>query len=109
MDDYLDNGQNAQNGQEELPPAPKAYFYIGAGAGVLGVAAFILAIAVPDIFGVYGLLAAILSELAALCLFTTQKKKHDFRALKAARIAAYVLLIGFVLFFLGGVIYSAAS
>lgn len=80
----------------------KTHFYIGIAAGALGAVAFGLSF---TILGVYALISSILFELIALSFFNTQKKKNDFKALLYVKIVAYALLIAFVAFFAGGIIY----
>lgn len=82
------------------------FFYCGICAGVLAIVAFILAFFVLK---VYGLIAAVVLVLCALAFFSSQKKKRSFTALKALNIIAYVLLVVFIGFFIGGVVYASQT
>lgn len=95
-----------KNVQGENKSTLKTHFYIGIALGILGAAAFVLTLVIPNILGVYGLICAILFELGALAFFSTQKKKNDFKALLYVKIAAYGLLFVFTAFFIGGIIYT---
>ncbi|MBD5583743.1 MAG: hypothetical protein HDQ88_01535 [Clostridia bacterium] len=82
----------------------KIYFYIAIVALGLGAVAFGLSFTV---LGIYALISSIILELASLSFSTTQKKKNNFPAVKYIQIVTYALLIGFTVFFIGGLIYSA--
>ena len=96
--------------ETEGEPTPasttKTYFYIGVAACALGAVAFGLAFTVLKI---YALIASILLELVALSFLGTQKKKNDFKAVFYVKIVAYALLIAFLAFFIGGIIYMGVN
>lgn len=98
-----------EDGRSEIASEPpvynkKTYFYIGIAATVLGVAAFGLTFTA---LGVYALIASVLFALAALSFLGTQQKKHNFKGVFFAKIAAYALLAVAVAFFIGGIIWSS--
>lgn len=84
----------------------KTYFYLGAAVCVAGAAAFALAFSPLKI---YALISSIILEIAALSFFSAQKKKYNFKFVKIFKILSYVLLAAFAAFFIGGLIYSAAT
>ena len=87
----------------------KTYFWVGAGAAVAGVIAFVLTLCLPKILGVYGLIAAVLCALVSLSFLGTQKKKNNFKAVLYVTIASYILLAVYVAFFIGGIIYASSG
>lgn len=90
----------------EPPYDGKTYFYIGLVATILSAVAFGLTF---TFLGVYALISAVLISIAALSFLNTQKHKNNFKAVKYATIAAYVLLFVYLIFFVGGIIYSSAA
>ena len=100
------NRKTESEQQENEPQSTtKNYFYFAIAACALGVIAFVLGVALPSLIGVYGVIAAILCELACLAFLTTQKKKNNFKAVKYLLIISYILVGLFVLFMIGGIIY----
>lgn len=95
--------------ENELKSTTKNFFYFGVAACAFGAAMFILGVTLPKVIGVYGVIAAILCELAALAFFTTQKKKNDFKAVKYLKIISYILLGVFLAFMIGGIIYMSVT
>ncbi|MDE5729040.1 MAG: hypothetical protein K2I20_02565 [Clostridia bacterium] len=89
--------------------AATGYFWGGAAASAVGLALFVLTLCLPNIFGVYGLIAAVLCALASLAFLATQKKKNNFKAVLYVTVAAYILLAVFVGFFIGGIIYASVG
>lgn len=89
--------------EEEEKYDKKTYAYVGAALAAAGAALFTLAFFVLKI---YGVIAAIICETAALAFERIQRGKNDFKALIALRITAYVLLAAFGAFFIGGFIWA---
>lgn len=81
------------------------HFFISIGLLVMAAIAFGCTF-IPNV-GVYTLIASILLELAALSFLSTQKRKNNFRGVKYATVAAYILLGLSTILFAGGLIYSA--
>ncbi len=98
--------KNKEIPDTQPPYDGKTYFYIGLGAAVLSAVAFGLTFTVP---GIYALISAVLLSIAALSFLNTQKRKNNFKAVKYATVAAYVLLFIYLIFFVGGIIYSSAT
>lgn len=98
MDENKD-GKNPQKGTNV-----KIYFYLGIVTCALCAVAFGLAFS-P--LGIYALISSILLGIASLSFCATQKKRNDFKAVFYVKITAYVLLAVEILFFIGGLIYSA--
>lgn len=95
-----------QENNENLPHAQgKIFFYIACFLCAAGAVLFGLAF-VPQL-GIYALISSILSGIAALSFASAQRKRNDFKGVKYVRIAAYAVLAAAVLFFAGGLIYSA--
>lgn len=94
--------ENDNGGQ---PPVPnRIYFYIACAACGLAVIFFGLTFS-P--LGIYALISSILLGIAALAFTRAQEKKYKFGGIKYVKIAGYAVLIISVLFFIGGLIYSA--
>ncbi len=85
------------------------YFWIGVAASVIALTLFLLTVFLPTVFGVYGLIAAVLCSLASLAFLNSQKKKNNFKAVLFVTIAAYVLLAALIAFFIGGIIYASSG
>lgn len=83
----------------------KNYFYIGVGAAAASIVAFGLTFSPLKI---YALISSVIIALAALSFLNTQKKKNNFSGVFCATAITYVLLAVYVLFFIGGLIYSAS-
>lgn len=82
----------------------KTYFYIGVAALIASAAAFGMTFSKA---GVYALISAVILGIAALSFLNTQKKKNNFKGVFYATVAAYALTAVYLLFFIGGIIYSA--
>lgn len=104
----MNNYDELQNLTEESPQKPTLIcFYIALGALVAAAAAFGCAF-IPRA-GVYMLIVSILLELAALSFLSAQKKKYNFKGVRIATVAAYVLLAVSFVTFAGGLAYSAVA
>lgn len=110
MDEKKNDDKNDLKNVNAAPESDStAFFWAGAGASAVGLIIFILTLCLPDFFGVYGLIAAILCSLASLAFLATQKKKNNFKAVLYVTIAAYILLAAFTAFFIGGIIYASTA
>lgn len=81
----------------------RVHFYIAVAAFCLAVVA--LGLTFVPVLGVYSLITSVVLELSALSLFSTQKNKQDFKALKVLTIITWVLLGISIALFVGGLIY----
>ena len=82
----------------------RTFFYIAAALLLLSAVAFGLTFTK---LGIYSLISSILLGLSSLAMIAAQQKKEKFKALFYLKIAAYAMLAVAVLFFIGGMIYSA--
>lgn len=105
-DKKQENEIDEQNKAEQPKSNSKVYFYAAIAACVLGVVSFGLAFSVLKI---YSLIASVVFFLAALALLGTQKKVNNFVGVLFLKVIAYVLLVMVVLFFIGGIIFSALA
>lgn len=97
--------KNKQPEERETPPYDKkTYFYLSVGAAAASAVAFGLTFTLLQL---YALVSALLLALAAVAFADTQKRKNNFRGVRYASAAAYVLLILYAAFFIGGLIWSA--
>lgn len=78
-------------------------FFIGLGALILSLVSLGLCFS-P--LGVYALICAVLLAITSLSFLNAQQKRNPFAAVKAVKIAAYVLLAIYLTLFAGGMIYS---
>ena len=91
---------------EEPKKSGKTYFVVALVCTALGGLFFGLTFT-P--LAVYSLLAAILFCIASISFLGTQKKRENFKGVLILTIIAYILLAGFVAFFVGGVIWSISA
>ncbi|MCD8309372.1 MAG: hypothetical protein LUD19_05890 [Clostridia bacterium] len=91
---------------EETPVTTKAYIYAAIACVCLGAVFYGLMFTVISI---YGLIAGIVFEIAALGFSRTQKKKNPVKWGKYVDIAGYVLLIAGVAFMVAGIIYGSVA
>lgn len=82
----------------------KTYAYVATGLLAASAVAFGL---IFTALGIYSLIAAVLFALASLAFTEIQKKRNNLKWLLYLKIAAYALLIVYVAFFIGGIIWSA--
>ena len=95
--------ETAENNANDTQNSGKpVFFYVAVVACALGAVAFGLAFTK---LAIYSLICSVLLELASLAFCNAQKKAHNFKAVKYVKICAYILLVIFVAFFIGGIIY----
>lgn len=105
MKNQLPENQDEEQKQEEnIKSTTRIYFYIAAVCCALGAVAFGLTFTA---LGIYSLIAAILLEIAALAFSNTQQRKNNFKAVFYVKVITYALLIAFLVFFIGGIIYGS--
>lgn len=94
---------------EEPPKPTRTYLWCAVAACALGLILYVLNVALPSLFQVYGIIAGILCELGALAFAKTQKKRFPVKYGKIVTVAAYVLLIAGVAFMIGGIIWAGTQ
>ena len=96
--------------ETEEPPKPTTtYFWCAVAACALGVALYVLNVALPAVFLVYGIIGGILCQLGALSFARTQQKRYPLKYGKVVTIAAYALLIAGIAFMIGGIIWASTQ
>ncbi|MCH5147974.1 MAG: hypothetical protein J1G05_01255 [Clostridiales bacterium] len=91
---------------EEAKKSGKAYFIVALICTALGGLFFALTFT-P--LAVYSLLAAILFCIASISFLGTQKKRQNFKGVLILTIITYIIFVGLVAFFVGGVIWSMSA
>ena len=94
---------------EEPPKPTTTYFWCAVAACALGLVLYVLNVALPSVFQVYGIIGGILCALGALSFAKTQKKRFPVKYGKVVTIAAYVLLVAGVAFMIGGIIWAGTQ
>lgn len=91
---------------EDAKKPGKTYFIVALVCTALGVLFFALTFT-P--LAVYSLLAAILFCIASISFLGAQKKMLNFKGVLILNIVTYIIFIGLIAFFVGGVIWSMSA
>ncbi len=98
-----DKNNEKENISEEKSN-PKLYFYAAIVCASLGAVSFGLAF---TLLAIYALICSILFEILAVGLCGMQKRKNNFKGLLPLTVVCYSFLAAFIMFFIGGIIYTA--
>lgn len=99
-----ENQNDEQNQEESVKSTTKLFYYLAVICCGLGAVAFGLTFTA---LGMYSLISAVLLEIAALAFCNTQQRKNNFKAVFYVKVIVYALLVAFLVFFVGGIIYSS--